>query len=160
MKLDGLIGPTVLDANPGTVGAAMDRVEGRLKVTGAARYANEVPIDAPLYGFIVQSTVASGSIAAVEAAAASTAPGVRLVLTYKDTPIQGAGEYRHAAPQMTDTTIRNWGNRSPWSLLTRSSGCAMQPAKFAPWLQATQWNIGGTPTSILQMARPSQWQCI
>ena len=109
MKLDGPIGPTVLDSNPGLVGAALDRVDGRLKVTGAARYAVEVPTDSPLNAFIVQSTVASGRITGMDTEAAKRAPGVRLVLTEKDTPLQGGGHHRQAAPQMTDTAIYNWG---------------------------------------------------
>ena len=73
MKLDGPIGHTVLDDNPGLVGAPMDRVDGRLKVTGAARYSYEWPHEAPLYGYVVQSTATSGTITSLDTARARPA---------------------------------------------------------------------------------------
>lgn len=151
MKLNGPIGPTVLDANPGLVGAPMDRVEGRLKVTGSARYAHEVPIDAPLYGFIVQSTVASGSIAGMDIAAAEAAPGVRLVLTYRNTPIQGAGEHRHAAPQMTDATIRNWGQ--PIALVVADT---FEQARDAAFKVRTRYTPGPVRADLHALAAEAE----
>ena len=109
MKLQGPIGPTLLDDNPGIVGKPMDRVDGRLKVTGAARYSYEVPTEAPLYAVIVQSAIASGAIDSIDTAAAERAPGVKLVLTHHNTPVQGGGSHRMAAPQMTGPAIYNWG---------------------------------------------------
>ena len=50
------------------VGAPAERVEGREKVTGAARYAYEHPVEDVAYGWLVQSTIARGAIAAVDAA--------------------------------------------------------------------------------------------
>ena len=61
------------------------RYEGRLKVTGKAKYAGEFSEPFPkadlLYAYIVQSTIASGTIAAIDSAAAGRAPGVVLVMT-------------------------------------------------------------------------------
>ena len=51
-----------------TVGQPLDRVDGRLKVTGAAAYAYEArPTRAPAYGFILPATIAKGRIAAIDA---------------------------------------------------------------------------------------------
>jgi xanthine dehydrogenase YagR molybdenum-binding subunit len=44
------------------IGAPLDRVDGHLKVTGAAKYSAEWPMPGVAYGFMVLSTVASGRI--------------------------------------------------------------------------------------------------
>jgi len=44
------------------IGRPSSRVDGRLKVTGQARYAAEYPAQDLLYGAIVSSTIAAGRI--------------------------------------------------------------------------------------------------
>jgi xanthine dehydrogenase YagR molybdenum-binding subunit len=66
------------------IGAPLARVEGRDKVTGAARYAAEYPADDVAYGWIVQSPAARGRILAIDTAAALAAPGVLAVLTHEN----------------------------------------------------------------------------
>ena len=68
------------------IGDGIDRVDGRQKVTGSARYAAEWPIDQLTYGVIVQSTIARGTITAIDTAAASAQPGVLDVLTPDNAP--------------------------------------------------------------------------
>ncbi|WP_416981179.1 xanthine dehydrogenase family protein molybdopterin-binding subunit [Streptomyces sp. T028] len=58
------------------VGTAQVRVEGRAKVTGAARYAGEVTFPELAHGWLVLSTVARGRIRSVEADAVRAMPGV------------------------------------------------------------------------------------
>ena len=70
----------------GTIGAAVDRVEGRAKVTGQAKYAYEHVRDEVAYGAIVQSTVARGRIRGVDASAALDLPGVIAVLWHENCP--------------------------------------------------------------------------
>ena len=101
----------------GLIGKPIDRVEGRLKVTGQAAYAHEVVEGgAPAYGFIVEATIARGRVAEIDAGAAERAPGVLLVLTHKNAPKQGAwgpldaeDRYARASPQMGDDRIRYYG---------------------------------------------------
>lgn len=72
---------------PGTaVGKPMDRVDGRLKVTGGARYSAEMPVTGVLHGVLIQSKVARGRVASMDTATAEKAPGVRLVLTPFNAP--------------------------------------------------------------------------
>ena len=68
------------------VGAPMDRVDGRLKVTGAARYSAEMPVAGVHHAVLVQSTVASGRITHLDTAAAEGMPGVVKVFTHRNTP--------------------------------------------------------------------------
>ncbi|MGB3438409.1 MAG: xanthine dehydrogenase family protein molybdopterin-binding subunit [Actinophytocola sp.] len=52
------------------------RVEGRLKVTGQARYGADHHLPGMVYGYVVLSTIAHGEIRHVDAAVARSAPGV------------------------------------------------------------------------------------
>src|ERR1700722_12279096 len=71
------------------VGLPLDRVDGRLKVTGKAPYAYEYAAQGvALYGVIVAASIAKGRVAAVDVSDARLAPGVRLVLTKDNAPPQ------------------------------------------------------------------------
>ncbi len=66
------------------IGKPLDRVDGRLKVTGAARYTAEWNVPNLAYGAIVGSAIAHGSVRAVETAEARRAPGVLIILTHEN----------------------------------------------------------------------------
>ncbi len=68
------------------IGKPLDRVDGRLKVTGGARYAAEARVADPAHGVLVLSTVAKGTVTGIDAAAAEKAPGVLAVITYRNAP--------------------------------------------------------------------------
>lgn len=68
------------------VGAALPRRDGRVKVTGVARYAFEQEVNDPLYVYPVASTVARGQITGVDASAAEALDGVVAVLTHLNAP--------------------------------------------------------------------------
>ena len=68
------------------VGQPISRIDGRLKVTGAARYTADIPIADVVYGVIVQSTIANGRTVSIDTAAAEQAPGVLAVFTHRNMP--------------------------------------------------------------------------
>jgi xanthine dehydrogenase YagR molybdenum-binding subunit len=68
------------------IGKPLDRVDGRLKVTGAARYAAETRLNDIAHGVLVTSTIARGRVVHVDTAAAEKAPGVLAVLTHHNAP--------------------------------------------------------------------------
>jgi xanthine dehydrogenase YagR molybdenum-binding subunit len=68
------------------IGLPLDRIDGRAKVTGAALYAADTPVDTPLHTVIVQSTIASGRIVAIDETATRALDGVVEVLTYRNAP--------------------------------------------------------------------------
>lgn len=70
----------------GAVGSARTRVEGRDKVTGAARYAGEIPFAELAHGWLVLSTVPRGRIRSVEDAPVRGMPGVLAVLHHENAP--------------------------------------------------------------------------
>jgi xanthine dehydrogenase YagR molybdenum-binding subunit len=80
------------------VGLPIDRVDGRAKVTGAARYAADAVTDQPLHAVIVQSTIARGRIRAIDERAARAVPGVVEVLTYRNAPRAKALPFDFTAP--------------------------------------------------------------
>ena len=57
-----------------SIGAPVDRIEGRDKVVGRATYAFDYALENAAYGAIVQSTIAKGTVRAVDAAAALHCP--------------------------------------------------------------------------------------
>lgn len=72
--------------SPLILGKPMNRVDGRLKITGAAKYAAEFSPTGVLSAFALTSSIANGRIAALDGAAAEAAPGVRAVLTHRNAP--------------------------------------------------------------------------
>jgi xanthine dehydrogenase YagR molybdenum-binding subunit len=67
------------------MGVALDRIEGRDKVTGAAKYAYEYAPDRVSYAALVPATIARGQISSVDATAALEVPGVLAVLSCENT---------------------------------------------------------------------------
>ncbi|TYB45271.1 xanthine dehydrogenase family protein molybdopterin-binding subunit [Actinomadura chibensis] len=62
------------------------RVESREKVTGAARYAFEYPVENVAYAAAVQASVGRGEVLSVDVEAAQRLPGVLAVLSYENAP--------------------------------------------------------------------------
>ena len=68
------------------IGKPIDRLDGRLKVTGAAKYSAEFNQPNMAYAFPVCSTIASGTVNKIDLTAATNAPGVIQVLTHENAP--------------------------------------------------------------------------
>jgi len=111
MEMDAPIGSNALDVGAqGVVGKPLDRVDGRLKVTGGARYAYEVeqgPKTA--YGVLVEASIGKGRIKSIDTGSAERAPGVILVLTYRNAPEQGTGNHHAAHPVLTSPEVLYYG---------------------------------------------------
>lgn len=68
------------------VGEAVNRIDGLLKVTGAAEYATDYKIPNPAFAVIFKSEIAAGKIVNIETSAAEKASGVLAVITPKNAP--------------------------------------------------------------------------
>ena len=66
------------------IGKPIDRIDGRMKVTGGAKYAAEFNQPRMAYAFPVSSTIARGTITAFDTSAAENSAGVIAVLTHKN----------------------------------------------------------------------------
>jgi xanthine dehydrogenase YagR molybdenum-binding subunit len=90
-----------------SVGAPVERVEGRLKVTGQARYAYEMPVEGVAYCSVVQSTIAKGAIRDVHADEALAVPGVLAVLWEGNAPrVADREEWELAVLQTREVAYR------------------------------------------------------
>jgi xanthine dehydrogenase YagR molybdenum-binding subunit len=70
----------------GTVGQPISRVDGRLKVTGTARYAAENPLDNLVHACLIESTISKGRVKAFDLSRAQAAPGVLAIITHLNSP--------------------------------------------------------------------------
>ena len=68
------------------IGKPIDRVDGRLKVTGGAPYTAEFNVADLAYAVTLQSTISKGHMRNLDTAVAEKAPGVIGVITYKNSP--------------------------------------------------------------------------
>jgi xanthine dehydrogenase YagR molybdenum-binding subunit len=68
------------------IGAPMNRVDGRLKVTGAATYSAEYELPGITYAVLVGSTITKGRLTGIDTKAAERAPGVLAVITHFNSP--------------------------------------------------------------------------
>jgi xanthine dehydrogenase YagR molybdenum-binding subunit len=69
-----------------SVGAPLDRLDGRLKVTGGATYAAEFRLDNVAHAAMITSTIARGRVTSIDTADALKAPGVLAILTPQNAP--------------------------------------------------------------------------
>jgi xanthine dehydrogenase YagR molybdenum-binding subunit len=85
------------------IGQPIDRIDGKAKVTGAARYSGDMRAEHPAFGVIVTSTIGRGTITKVDIKEAQQAPGVLLVMSHENAPAQAPfkqeGEDRHGRPK-------------------------------------------------------------
>jgi xanthine dehydrogenase YagR molybdenum-binding subunit len=86
---------TIIDV----VGTARERVDGRLKVMGAATYPIDVTLPGVAYAVLVGSTVTSGRIRHIAVEAAQRAPGVLAVITHGNAPPLARGPATEIGPQ-------------------------------------------------------------
>jgi xanthine dehydrogenase YagR molybdenum-binding subunit len=68
------------------IGDPVDRVDGPLKVTGAAPYPSDFTFPDLTHAVLVQSTIAAGWISNIDAAVAEATPGVLAVITHENAP--------------------------------------------------------------------------
>ncbi len=87
------------------IGQPLARIEGRLKVTGTARYAYEQVFADALHVHPLQATIARGRVGTIDVAAAEACPGVVAVITARNAP-------RLAC----DANKESWANKELWVL--------------------------------------------
>jgi xanthine dehydrogenase YagR molybdenum-binding subunit len=98
------------------IGAAVSRIDGSLKTTGAAMYTADFHFDRLAHAVPVQSTIASGSIRRIDTSAAEKMPGVLLILhnenigkLYRVVPNDFNATSAEARPAFEDKNIYYWG---------------------------------------------------
>ena len=66
------------------MGKPEPRIDGRLKVTGEARYGSDFSVGNPAYAFLVTSAIAKGHIEAMDLGSAKAVPGVLEIFHHKN----------------------------------------------------------------------------
>ena len=70
--------------SPVRIGTATPRYDGRLKVTGGARYASDHTVAGPAHGYLHVSSIARGRIRSIDERAARAVPGVLEIFTWRN----------------------------------------------------------------------------
>ncbi|PYY20597.1 MAG: acylaldehyde oxidase, partial [Acidobacteria bacterium] len=73
-------------ATSSPIGQPIARIDGHVKVIGAAKYAAEFARPRLTYGALIQSTIAAGRVVKIDLSAAKSAPGVAGILTRENAP--------------------------------------------------------------------------
>jgi xanthine dehydrogenase YagR molybdenum-binding subunit len=99
------------------MGQPAPRVDGRLKVTGEAKYPSDFPVPKPAYAFLVTSPISRGTIARFDDSDARTVPGVLLIMTHENTKVPGefkffmnGGEACTKQKPLADNRVRHDGD--------------------------------------------------
>jgi xanthine dehydrogenase YagR molybdenum-binding subunit len=90
------------------VGQPIDRLDGRLKVTGGAKYAAEFAHPDLVHAVLVQSTVPAGEIEAFDMAEAKGMPGVLAIITSDNAlrlQLKQASQQTITAPLLQDRSV-------------------------------------------------------
>ena len=98
------------------IGTAQSRVDGRLKVTGTARYAGDWRPENLAFGYLITSRMPKGKLQKVDTTAAEKSPGVLAVFTpFRSFKLYGGLERGEGAitgentPPLQDETVRYYG---------------------------------------------------
>ncbi|WET02394.1 xanthine dehydrogenase family protein molybdopterin-binding subunit [Flavobacterium sp. YJ01] len=79
-----------------SIGKPISRLEGRLKVTGTAKYAGEYEAPELLYGYVVNSTIAKGKIKIIDTTDAKALEGVIEIFTHENRPSTAWFDFQYA----------------------------------------------------------------
>ena len=137
------------------IGRPVERVDGRLKVTGGARYAAEFKVANLAHGVLVMSTIASGRIRSIDTKAALSAPGVLAVVTHQNAPRLNFPErpktnddyvapvFGRSLPVLQDSTI--YFNSQPIAVVVAEN---LEQAEHAATLVRVVYDEGKHVTSV------------
>jgi xanthine dehydrogenase YagR molybdenum-binding subunit len=134
------------------IGTATSRVDGRAKVTGAAKYAGEFNTAGLAHASVVTSTIAKGRIARIDANEALSVEGVIDVLTHQNRPSMASADDAYkdevapeGSPYRPLYDDRIWFNGQPVALVV-----AEEPeiARFAASLVRVEYDAEAHGTDV------------
>jgi xanthine dehydrogenase YagR molybdenum-binding subunit len=134
------------------IGTATSRVDGRAKVTGAAKYAGEFNTAGLAHASVVTSTIAKGRVARVDAREALSLRGVIDVLTHQNRPSMASADSAYkddVAPEGTPFRPlyddRIWFNGQPIALVVADES---EIARFAASLVRVEYDKEAHVTDV------------
>lgn len=129
----------------------MSRIDGRLKVTGAAKYSAEYTPAGLTYGVLVGSTITKGSITSIDIKAAGSAPGVLAVITHLNAPKVPGDQPESGKPARPKGAFKVfyddkiYFNGQPIALVIADT---FERALFGAGLVKAQYNVDKHSTSL------------
>ena len=87
------------------IGKGLPRVDGRLKVTGEAKFCDDLNFPGMLYGKILRSPYPHARILNVHVEKVREMPGIRAVITGKDVPNKKYGVWKHVPETLDETAL-------------------------------------------------------
>jgi xanthine dehydrogenase YagR molybdenum-binding subunit len=140
---------------PATTGEPLSRVDGRLKVTGQARYAAEHTVPGCVHGVLITSSIAKGRIKRLDTAAAEKAPGVLAIVSHLNAP--KAPGYQNPAtnknPRVEGQEFRVFYddqihfNNQPVALAVAET---LEQAQHAASLVRVEYDVAAHETNLVQ----------
>ncbi|NOZ07978.1 MAG: molybdopterin-dependent oxidoreductase [FCB group bacterium] len=96
-----------------SVGKRLPRKDSLEKVTGRAKYTDDIQLPNMLHGAILRSPLAHAEILSIDTSKARVLPGVKAILTGKDVPDTpyGVSPARYDEHILAKTKVCHWGDR-------------------------------------------------
>ena len=114
----------------------MPLIDGYAKVTGTARFTDDLYPESSLYGTVVWSTVPSGNLKSINTQKAMQIPGVVRIITAHDIPGQnGIGRWRQDRPLLVEDRIRFSGDAIALVLAETVDAARRSAAAVAPVIE-------------------------
>ncbi len=92
-----------------SIGEAISRIDGFLKVTGTANYAMDFPVPNSAFAVLIKSEIAAGKIVEFDSSAAEKAEGVIAVISYKNAPKINVSRGFRGGGVLQDAAVRYFG---------------------------------------------------
>jgi xanthine dehydrogenase YagR molybdenum-binding subunit len=135
------------------IGTPTSRIDGHVKVTGAAKYAGEHTVDGLAYGAVVTSTIPKGRIARIDLSEALQVEGVLDILTHENRPpmARAAKAYKDDVAPEQGTPLRPLYDdtilfdRQPIALVLAED---WEAARFAASLVRVEYKHGPFATDL------------
>jgi xanthine dehydrogenase YagR molybdenum-binding subunit len=135
------------------IGTPTSRIDGHVKVTGAAKYAGEHTVDGLAYGAVVTSTIPKGRIARIDLSEALQVEGVLDILTHEHRPpmARAAKAYKDDVAPEQGTPLRPLYDdtilfdRQPIALVLAED---WETARFAASLVRVEYKHGPFATDL------------
>ncbi len=144
--------------SPVEAGKPLSRVDGRLKVTGGARYSAEFSLPDMAYGVLLTSTAPKGRMTGIDTQAAEKAPGVQLVMTHLNAaqvPGPGDGGTRPKTPDKKMSLLQSDEVRYNFEPIGVVVADTFEHAKHAAELVRVQYEGTENPAIDLEKNLPA-----
>jgi xanthine dehydrogenase YagR molybdenum-binding subunit len=147
------------------LGKPIDRLDAHAKVTGAAHFSAEYPVDGLAHAALVYSTISKGVIKSVDTGAAENAPGVLKVITHLNAPamkvaspfsVGGDPSSGTTEVKILNTNQINWNGQPIAMVVADTPERAEYAASLIKFTYAAEPGVNSFEESIRTAKKPQQ----